>query len=120
MDTPDSMQATPDGQWNVFQRSHGVLVREPESVIEFAEAVVRAMYGPEQVADERPFVAEDLGAAWRVSGSRYGMHSIPFIPSRTVVVLDKATARIIDVTNESVSLEGAFPNSGPSDVAKDR
>ena len=97
---------TPGGQWQVFREFHGVLLNTPKKAVDFGEAVVRAFYGQAEVDEERPFAAEDLGDAWRVTGSRFGTHAIGFFPSKSTVVLRKATAEILDFTNEMFVPDG--------------
>ena len=75
-----------------------VLLNTPAKAIDFAEAVVRAAYGPDQAIEERPFVAEDLGTAWRVRGEGMGSHALPFFSVFSTVTLEKTTGAVLDYT----------------------
>ncbi|MBR0666319.1 hypothetical protein GXW71_18300 [Roseomonas hellenica] len=83
-------------QWEAWMGTNFQLLDTPEKAIDFAETVVRVAYGPEQVAQERPFVAEDLGDKWRVHGENRGLHALPFFAVSSIVTLVKKTGVIVD------------------------
>lgn len=85
-------------QWQTWLATGHTLLDTPEKAVDFAEAVVRAAYGPEQTMQERPFVADDLGDAWRVHGEGQGSHALPFFAVSSTVTLSKRTGAILDYT----------------------
>lgn len=91
-------------QWRVWTLVGHKLLPTPEKAAAFAEAVVSAAYGPEQVEEERPFKVEDFGDEWRATGTRRGLHTGIPLPVSSVVTLNKLTGNIIDYT-----LTGASP-----------
>ena len=100
---PLAMAASPPNpggasQWQTWLATGHTLLDTPEKAVDFAEAVVRAAYGPEQTTQERPFVADDLGDAWRVHGEGQGSHALPFFAVSSTVTLSKRTGAILDYT----------------------
>ena len=87
--------------WQVWLQSlHGVLLDTPEKAVRFGEAVVAARYGQAEVDEERPFVAEDVGDAWKVTGTHPGSHATPVIAVMSIVTLRKTSGEIIDFTHQ--------------------
>ena len=78
-----------------------LLLRTPEQAIELVETLVRIRFGQTEVDDERPYVAEDLGYAWKVSGTNLGHDAISFFPARSVVVVRKTTGELLDFHHET-------------------
>ena len=103
------------GQWRAWQSTNFLLLDTPEKAIDFAEAAVRAAFGPAQVNDERPFEATDLGTAWRVRGRRLGSHALGLVPTYSTVTLDKKTGAILDFRLTGASI---FPEGNPALEAK--
>ena len=85
-------------QWQAWMASGHVLLDTPEKAVDLAEAVVRVAYGADQVMEERPFVAEDLGEAWCVHGEGLGSHALPFFAVFSTVTLAKKTGAVLDYT----------------------
>ena len=96
MAAPMSKKTLPGKHWQVWLKLGGVLLDTPEKAADFAEAVIRARYGQAEVDEERPFVVDDLGDAWRVKGTNLGSHAMPLVPVYSVVTLRKDNGEIID------------------------
>ncbi|HEY4251549.1 MAG TPA: NTF2 fold immunity protein [Roseomonas sp.] len=72
------------------------LLGTPERAVELAEVILRLAYGPEQLEEERPLVAEDLGEQWRVCGTRMGTHAMPYFPVSSIITMSKKTGAIVN------------------------
>ncbi len=93
-----AVQAARDSasQWQVWQATGHVLLDTPEKAIAMAEAVIAAAYGTEQLAEERPLVAEDRGPSWAVHGTGAGSHALPFFRVSSMIILEKRRGTIED------------------------
>ncbi len=92
-----------------------VLLSKPEQAIDLVETLVRIRFGEAEVEAERPFVAEDVGDAWKVVGTRFGEHAIPFFPSRCIVVVRKASGEVLDFSHEAQGPDGDVLQAPPPD-----
>lgn len=96
-------------QWQIWTATTHLLLDTSEKAATFAEAVVRAAYGPDQAEEERPFSAEDIGDEWRVQGTRPGSHAMPFFLVSSTVILAKKTGAIVDYRLSMPGLDTSKP-----------
>jgi hypothetical protein len=105
----------PSSGFDMMRDLGWVLLKKPEQAIDLVETLVRIRFGEAEVEAERPYVAEDLGDAWKVTGTRFGSDAIPFFPSRCIVVVRKASGEILDFTHEMRGPDGNALRAPPHD-----
>ena len=100
----DSNHQTRVTDWNLVQESlrgvssirrKGGIVPDAGTAIKVAEAILIPIYGEDQIAKERPFVARLYGGTWIVTGT------LPpnFLGGTAVVKLKKLDGRVVFINH---------------------